>query len=117
MTCHLTLEFCHSYNPEDLASAPETAVAQGGLLNGLLGDALGWAVQVVSGGRYQTALDILTDLVEELVHSHVCRSWDPLNLVQDSIFHIEFFKWIGVTLYFIQWPAADPPPCPRKCAL
>lgn len=64
LACYdVPLDFCHSYDPEDLKSAPEIAVAQGGLLNSLFDNAMTMAVQVVSGGRFQTTLDMSCQLL------------------------------------------------------
>jgi hypothetical protein len=60
----IPLSFCHSYNPT--ASDVEisaSAVCQGGLLGGILDNAMTLAVIIVSNGRFQTTLNMATNFL------------------------------------------------------
>lgn len=60
----LPVDFCHSYDPSSpINSSNNAPTAQGGLLGGILDNAMTLAVQEVSGGRFITTLNMSTNFV------------------------------------------------------
>ena len=59
----LPLDFCHSYDPNVEIGDGNEAVFQGGLLNGILDNAMTMGVQVVTQGRFLTTLSMTCQFI------------------------------------------------------
>ena len=58
------LDFCHSYDPDAPIDNKDNApTMQGGLLGGILDNAMSLALQVVTGGRFVSTLEMNTKFI------------------------------------------------------
>jgi hypothetical protein len=55
---NVPLDWCHSFDPSLPISGANAPVAQGGLVVGLLDNAMSTALRVASSGRFQTTLSL-----------------------------------------------------------